>query len=51
MDGDREDTDKKVEVEKEPPTADEVVQAGLQRGDLSDESITIDRREMDEVEV
>ena len=27
-----------------------MVQVGLQRGDLSDENITIDRREIDEVE-
>ena len=27
-----------------------MVQAGLQRGDLSDENISVDRREIDEVE-
>ena len=54
MDADEEDTDEEEETEEEdseePPTAAEVVQAGLQRGDLSDENITIDRREIDEVE-
>lgn len=44
MDADGEDTDEEEETEEEePPTAAEVVQAGLQRGDLSDENITIDR--------
>ena len=51
MDANGEDTDEEEETEeKEPPTVAEVVQAGLQRGDLSDENITIDRREIDEVE-
>ena len=38
------------QAEVEPPTAAEMVQAGLQRGDLSDENISVDRREIDEVE-
>ena len=47
MDADDQD-DEQAEVE--PPTAAEIVQAGLQRGDLSDENISVDRREIDEVE-
>ena len=48
MDADDDTDDEQMEVE--PPTAEEIVQAGLQRGDLSDESISVDRWEIDEVE-
>ena len=48
MDADDHMDDEQPEVE--PLTAAEVVQAGLQRDNLSDESISINRREIDEVE-
>ena len=44
------DADDHIQPEVEPLTAVAVVQAGLQRGNLSDESISINRREIDEVE-
>ena len=46
MDADDDTDDEQPEVE--PPTAGEVVEVGLQRGDLSDESISIDRQEVEE---
>ena len=48
MDADDDTDDEQMEVE--PPTAEEIVQAGLLRGDLSDETISVDRREIDAVE-
>ena len=42
MDADDDKDDKQMDVE--PPTSAEIVQAGLQRGDLSDENISVDRR-------
>ena len=44
------DADDNEQVEVEPPTAAEIVQAGVQRGDLSDEGISVGREEIDEVE-
>ena len=42
------DDDEQVEVD--PPTRAEMVQIVLQRGHLSDENISLDRRVIDEVE-
>ena len=42
VDADNDTADEQAEVE--PPTAAEIVEAGLQQGDLCDESISVDRR-------